>query len=66
MDSKAEKARRYHQEGYNCCMAVIKPFIEEMDVDQDQLMKAASSFGGGLGCLREVCGAVSGMAMVLA
>jgi len=65
MDSKAKEARRYHQEGYNCCMSVIKPFIEEMDVDQEQIIKVASSLGGGLGYLREVCGAVSGMAIVL-
>lgn len=65
MDSKSKEARRYHQEGYNCCMSVVKPFIKEMDVDQEQLIKAASSLGGGLGYLREVCGAVSGMAIVL-
>ncbi len=65
MNTKAQMARKCHEEGYNCCMAVVKPFIEEMDVDQDQVMKIASSLGGGLGYLREVCGAVSGMAVVL-
>lgn len=65
MNSKAEEAMACHKEGYNCCMSVIKPFIDEMDVDQDQIMRIASSLGGGLGYLREVCGAVSGMAVVL-
>jgi len=65
MNEKAKKARKYHEEGYNCCMSVVKPFVEEMDVDQDLVMKIASSLGGGLGYLREVCGAVSGMAVVL-
>ena len=65
MNRKAQQARQYHEEGYNCCMSVVKPFIEEMDVDQDQVMMIASSLGGGLGYLREVCGAVSGMAVVL-
>jgi C_GCAxxG_C_C family probable redox protein len=65
MSSKAEEARRCHAEGYNCCMSVVKPFIKEMDVDQDQVIRIASSLGGGLGYLREVCGAVSGMAVVV-
>jgi C_GCAxxG_C_C family probable redox protein len=65
MASKAQQARKYHEEGYNCCMSVVKPFVDEMDVDQEQVMKIASSLGGGLGYLREVCGAVSGMAVVL-
>ena len=65
MITKAQMARKYHEEGYNCCMSVVKPFIEEMDVNQDQVMSIASSLGGGLGYLREVCGAVSGMAVVL-
>jgi C_GCAxxG_C_C family probable redox protein len=63
--SKAQEARRLNEEGYNCCMSVVKPFIMEMDVDQDQIIRIASSLGGGLGYLREVCGAVSGMALVL-
>lgn len=65
MNAKAVEARRYHEQGYNCCMSVVIPFIEDMDVDRDQVMKIASSLGGGLGYLREVCGAVSGMAIVL-
>jgi len=35
-----------------------------MGVDFDTALKIASSFGGGMGRLREVCGAVSGMFMV--
>ena len=65
MKEKAEQARNYSQEGYNCCQAVVLPFIQEMDVDEQTVMKIASSLGGGLGYLREVCGAVSGMAVVL-
>lgn len=63
--NKAKEARRLNEEGYNCCMSVVKPFVTEMDVDQEQIIKIASSLGGGLGYLREVCGAVSGMAVVL-
>jgi C_GCAxxG_C_C family probable redox protein len=65
MKDKAEEARNYHKEGYNCCQSVVLPFIREMDLDGEQVIRIASSLGGGLGYLREVCGAVSGMAVVL-
>lgn len=35
-----------------------------MDIDLQLALKLSSSFGGGMGRLREVCGAVSGMLMV--
>lgn len=58
-----EKAKAYFEEGYNCAQAVTLAFAEEMGLDQAQAAKMASSFGGGLGRLREVCGCVSGMAL---
>ncbi len=60
----AEKARDLFMEGYNCSQAVIGAFAEEMGMDMELAMKLASSFGGGMGRLREVCGAVSGMFLV--
>lgn len=60
----AEKARSYFEQGYNCAQAVTLAFSEEMGLDMDEAAKLASSFGGGLGRLREVCGCVSGMALV--
>jgi len=65
MKEVGKAARAFHDEGYNCCQSVILPFIREMDVDEEELLKIASSLGGGLGYLREVCGAVTGMAIVL-
>ena len=58
-----EKARQLFKEGYNCAQAVALAFADEMEIDRDTLAKMASSFGGGLGRLREVCGCVSGMAL---
>lgn len=62
--TKAEKARQYFKDGYNCCQAVVLAFIDELDIDKDTAMALSSSFGGGVGRLREVCGAVSGMCIV--
>lgn len=59
----AEKAKAYFEEGYNCAQAVTLAFAEEMGLDKAQAARLASSFGGGLGRLREVCGCVSGMAL---
>lgn len=59
----AEKAKAYFEEGYNCAQAVTLAFAEEMGVEKEMAARMASSFGGGLGRLREVCGCVSGMAL---
>ena len=58
-----EKAKAYFEQGYNCAQAVTLAFADEMGLDEDSAAKLASSFGGGLGRLREVCGCVSGMAL---
>ena len=62
--TREEMARAYFAEGYNCSQAVVLAFAEEIGLPPAQLAKAASSFGGGMGRLREVCGAVSGMFLV--
>ncbi len=61
--TKGEIAENYFKQGYNCCQAVILAFAEETGLNKSDLLKAASSFGGGIGRLREVCGTVSAMAM---
>ena len=51
-------------QGYNCAQAVAIAFSDVTGLDKALSAKLASSFGGGMGRLREVCGAVSGMLMV--
>lgn len=65
MDAYEEKARRLFREGYNCTQAVVLSFNDKLGLDEATALRLASSFGGGMGRLREVCGAVSGMFMVL-
>ena len=62
--TKKEKAIELFEQGYNCAQAVAGAFSEEMGMDTLQVVKAVSGFGGGIGRLREVCGAVSGMVFV--
>ena len=51
-------------EGYNCAQAVAVAFCDVTGLDEKFTARLASSFGGGMGRMREVCGAVSGMLMV--
>ena len=59
-----EKAGALFLEGYNCAQSVVLAFADEMGIPKETAARIASSFGGGLGRLREVCGCVSGMAIV--
>lgn len=61
---RAECAVNYFYNGYNCAQAVTLAFQDLLELDEKTLAKLASSFGGGMGRLREVCGAVSAMFLV--
>ena len=65
--SRGDRARELFREGYNCSQAVTLAFAEELEargISREMAAGLASSFCGGLGRLREVCGCVSGMALV--
>lgn len=59
-----EKAAELFLEGYNCAQAVMVAFSDVTGLEPEFSAKMISSFGGGMGRLREVCGAVSGMLAV--
>lgn len=65
MNKHEELALKYFNEGYNCAQSVFAAFHEEMGMDEKTAFKMSAAFGGGMGGLREVCGAVTGMFMVL-
>lgn len=60
----ATKARELFCSGYNCAQAVAGAFAEDMGLPLETVTKLASGFGGGMGGMRETCGAVTGMFMV--
>lgn len=64
MKDHAKLARDNFLKGYNCAQAVAVAFAEELGMDEAAVAKLASSFGGGMGKLREVCGTVSGGLLV--
>lgn len=60
-----EKAVAYFKEGYTCAQSVVLAYADLYEEEVKTLVKVSGSFGGGMGRLREVCGAVSGAAMIL-
>jgi len=62
---KNDIAMALFRNGANCAQAVVGAYAEECGLEFDQAMRLASSFGAGMGRLREICGAVSGMFMVV-
>ena len=63
--NRAQRAEENFRKGYNCCQSVVLAFADLTDLSEKQLLRASAPLGGGVGRMREVCGAVSGMCMVL-
>ena len=61
MTQHEQKARQLFVEGYNCSQAVFAAFCDVTGMSESQALKLSSSFGGGMGRMREVCGACTGM-----
>lgn len=64
MSEKGKQAKAFFMEGYNCTQSIALAFCDEIGIEKSKLLRMVSSFGGGMGRLREVCGAVSGMFFV--
>lgn len=63
--TKGELAESLFKSGLNCSQSVAAAFSEEMNMDKELVERLTIGFGGGMGRMREVCGAVSGMTFVL-
>ena len=61
----AKRAQELFFEGYNCAQAVFCAFAQDMGLEPEAAARLSSSFGGGLGRLREVCGALTGAELAL-
>ena len=64
-ETRRDKAARLFGDGCNCAQAVLCAYADVLGLDEELAAKLAFPFGGGMGRLREVCGAVSAMLMVL-
>lgn len=64
MRNRIQKAVDLFQEGYNCSQSVFVAFSDLYNIEKKTALKLSTSFGGGFAGNREICGAVSAMAMV--
>lgn len=65
MDHAQKAIELFRNKGYNCAQAVFVAFCDVTGMDEATALRVSSSFGGGMGRLREVCGGVSGAIMAL-
>lgn len=63
-EERIEKAVSLFREGYNCSQSVVAAFADMYGFTPEQALKMASAFGGGIGRMRETCGAACGMFML--
>lgn len=64
MKTRKEKAVELFKKGYTCSQAVLGAYCDVFELDMDTAMKISCPFGGGMGRMRLVCGAFSGVLMV--
>ena len=65
IETRAQRAVDLFKEGYNCSQAVFASCADLYGIeDQDLALRLSASFGGGMGRMRLVCGAASGMFML--
>ena len=64
MEERIEKAIALFKEGYNCSQAVVTAFADLYGFTPEQALKMSASFGGGIGRMRQTCGAACGLFML--
>ena len=64
MSERSERAAELFKEGFNCAQAVVGAFAKDIGLDEKTAMKVSAGFGGGVGRTGEICGALSGAAIV--
>ena len=64
MEDRIQKAVELFKSGYNCSQAVVAAFADMYGFTEEQALKMSASFGGGIGRMRETCGAACGIFML--
>jgi len=63
--SKVELAVSCFEEGFACSQALLSTYSPQFGLDRETALKVAGAFGGGMGRMGEICGAVTGALMVI-
>lgn len=64
IEQRAAQAEANFRAGYNCAQSVYMAYADLFELDSTLAATISAPFGGGMGRLREVCGACSGMFLV--
>lgn len=64
LDTRVARAVDYFMQGYGCCQSVVAAFADIYGLNETLAKKIAAGFGGGVGRMRMMCGAVSGIVML--
>ena len=65
LDTRVVRAVDNFMAGYGCCQSVVAAFADLYGLDDTLAKKVAAGFGGGVGRMRMMCGAVSGIVMLV-
>ena len=65
IDERVARAVDYFMQGYGCCQSVVAAFSDLYGLDETMAKRIAAGFGGGVGRMRMMCGAVSGIVMLV-
>ncbi|MDO4181555.1 MAG: C-GCAxxG-C-C family protein [Bacteroidales bacterium] len=60
-EERINKAVELFKEGFNCSQSVVAAFADRYGLTREQALRMSASFGGGIGRMRETCGAACGM-----
>lgn len=64
MEDRIERAIELFKSGYNCSQSVVAAFADMYGFTEEQALRMSASFGGGIGRMRETCGAACGIFML--
>ena len=64
MEDRIELAVSLFKEGYNCSQSVVAAFADMYGFTREQALRMSASFGGGIGRMRQTCGAACGLFLV--
>ena len=65
IEKRVEKAKTLFHQGFNCSQAVFAACADIYGIEDETLaLRLAASFGGGIGRMRQTCGAACGMFML--
>lgn len=65
LDERVQRAVDNFMAGYGCCQSVVAAFSDLYGLDETMAKKVGAGFGGGVGRMRMMCGAVSGIVMLV-